>query len=344
MSVRLKRLELLGFKSFAGRTVFDLGGGLTAVVGPNGSGKSNFAEAVRWALGEQSNVALRGRRGEDVIFAGSGSRAPLGMAEVTLTLDNVGGGLPLDFSEVTIARRAFRDGETHYLINGSRVRLRDVLALTAPLGQSYTVIGQGLVDAALSARPEERRGLFEHAAGIAPLRLKRAEAERRLTEAEGNRARLADLRAELEPRLRALERAAKHAREHAEASATLDGLRRRLFGDLWRETIAALAAAEWREAAARAAREAAGAEVARLTTAAEHARAALAERTAERRGLAAREADHARRADALRRDLAVDEARLAATRRRLTDSGEAARALTAREAATARERERLDGD
>jgi len=124
MSLHLKRLELHGFKSFAARTVFDLSPGLTAVVGPNGSGKSNLGEAVRWALGEQSNVALRGRRGEDVIFAGSGSRAPLGMAEVSLTLDNAGGALPLEFGEVTVTRRIFRDGETHYLLNGARVRLR----------------------------------------------------------------------------------------------------------------------------------------------------------------------------------------------------------------------------
>ncbi len=161
MPIRLKRLEMQGFKSFATRTVFDLSPGITAVIGPNGSGKSNLSEAVRWVLGEQSNLALRGRKGEDVIFAGGSGRAALGMAEVALTLDNSDGELPLEFSEVTIARRIFRDGDTHYLINGGRVRLRDLLQVTAALGQSYTVIGQGLVDAALSARPDERRGLFE---------------------------------------------------------------------------------------------------------------------------------------------------------------------------------------
>src|SRR5919112_1736718 len=224
MTLRLKRLEIQGFKSFANRTVFDLAEGLTAVIGPNGSGKSNLAEAVRWVLGEQSNVALRGRKGEDVIFAGGSGRTALGMAEVALTLDNSSGGLPLEYNEVTIARRIFRDGETHYLINGGRGRLRNVLQVTAPLGQSYTVIGQGLVDAALSARPEERRGLFEHAAGIAPFRLKRTEAERRLTETEANCARLLDLRAEMEPRLRSLERAARGAQEDTELRVRLRGL------------------------------------------------------------------------------------------------------------------------
>ncbi len=132
MSLRLKRLELQGFKSFANRQVFDLADGLTAVIGPNGSGKSNLSEAVRWVLGEQSNLALRGRRGEDVIFAGSGGRAALGMAEVSLTLDNAGGALPVEWREVTLTRRIFRDGETQYLLNGGRVRLRDLLAVTAP--------------------------------------------------------------------------------------------------------------------------------------------------------------------------------------------------------------------
>ena len=141
MALRLKRLELQGFKSFATRTVFDVSLGLTAIVGPNGSGKSNLSEAVRWVLGEQSNLALRGRRGDDVIFAGSGGRAALGMAEVALTLDNSAGELPLEYNEVTIARRIFRDGETQYLINGGRVRLRDLLepSLRAPGCLSFSV-------------------------------------------------------------------------------------------------------------------------------------------------------------------------------------------------------------
>ncbi|MGN6564533.1 MAG: chromosome segregation protein SMC [Thermomicrobiales bacterium] len=330
MTLRLKRLELQGFKSFASRTVFDLAEGVTAVIGPNGSGKSNFSDAVRWVLGEQSNTALRGRRGEDVIFAGGGGRAALGMAEAIMTLDNTGGELPLEFSEVTIARRIFRDGDTQYLINGGRVRLRDVLAVTAPLGQSYTVIGQGLVDAALSARPEERRGLFEHAAGITPFRIKRAEAERRLAETEANCARLLDLRAELEPRLKSLERAAKGAQEWNELRERLRGMQQRLYADLWREAAAALAAAEAAENEARTARDTASARIAELTAAAEETREATERQAKERRALAEQQAAIARWLEPLRRELAVDEERLAAARRRLADTRDRAASLAAR--------------
>jgi chromosome segregation protein len=168
---RLVRLELQGFKSFASRTVFAFEPGITAVVGPNGSGKSNIADAVRWVLGEQGYGALRAKRTDDVIFAGGQGRAPAGMAEASLTFDNHDRWLPIDFAEVTVTRRAFRGGETQYLINGRRVRLKDVALLTASLGQSHVVVGQGLVDAALSQRAEERRGLFEHAADLSGLRL-----------------------------------------------------------------------------------------------------------------------------------------------------------------------------
>ena len=334
MTLRLKRLEIQGFKSFANRTVFDLSPGLTAVIGPNGSGKSNLSEAVRWVLGEQSNLALRGRRGEDVIFAGGSGRAALGMAEVALTLDNSDGELPLEFSEVTIARRIFRDGDTHYLINGGRVRLRDLLQITASLGQSYTVIGQGLVDAALSARPDERRGLFEHAAGIAPYRLKRIEAERRLAETDANCARLLDLRAELEPRLRSLERSARHAQEYGEARERLRGLQERLFADLWRETTAVLRGAEANEDEAREAREAASVEIARLLADAEASRAATETQSCERQVLAAQVEALARRLEPLRRQLAIGEERLVAIRRRRAEAEERAAHLVAqREAA-----------
>jgi chromosome segregation protein len=202
-----------GFKSFATRTVFVFDAGLTAIIGPNGSGKSNISDGVRWVLGEQSHSLLRSKKTEDVIFAGGHGRAPAGLAEVAVTFDNSAGWLPIDFSEVTITRRAYRSGENQYLINGRRVRLKDVHQLTASLGHSYTVVGQGLVDAALSQRAEERRGLFEHAADLTGLRLKAAEAERNLNEAESNTARMLDLLSELEPRLRTLERAAKQARE-----------------------------------------------------------------------------------------------------------------------------------
>src|SRR5919112_1090476 len=181
---RLTKLEVQGFKSFLNRTTLVFEPGITAVVGPNGSGKSNVADALRWVLGEQGQAALRARKTEEVIFAGGPGRAPAGMAEATLVFDNSEGWLPTEFTEVAVTRRAFRTGENQYLINGRRVRLKDVAQLTAGLGQSHVVVGQGLVDAALSLRAEERRGLFEHAADLSGLRLKVAEAERNLAETD----------------------------------------------------------------------------------------------------------------------------------------------------------------
>jgi chromosome segregation protein len=210
---KLTRLELNGFKSFATKTLFAFEPGTTAVVGPNGSGKSNVSDAVRWVLGESSHSALRSKKTEDVIFAGGKGRAPSGMAEVTVTFDNEDHWLPSEFSEVSVTRRAFRGGENQYLINGRRVRLKDVAQLTASLGHSYTVVGQGLVDAALSQRAEERRGLFEHAADLTGLRLKVQEAERNLAESDTNITRLTDLLLEVEPSLKRLERSARQARE-----------------------------------------------------------------------------------------------------------------------------------
>ncbi|MGE3798448.1 MAG: chromosome segregation SMC family protein [Thermomicrobiales bacterium] len=210
---RLTRLELQGFKSFANRTMFIFDPGITAVIGPNGSGKSNISDGVRWVLGETSHSLLRSRKTEDVIFAGGRGKSPSGMAEVTVTFDNATGWLPIEFTEVSVTRRAFRTGENHFLINGRKARLKDIQQLTASLGHSYTVVGQGLVDAALSQRPEERRGLFEHAADLTGLQLKVNEAERNLADAETNAERINDLLADVAPRLRTLERAAKQARE-----------------------------------------------------------------------------------------------------------------------------------
>src|SRR5512135_2270518 len=165
----LKQLQLQGYKTFASRTEFLFDAGVTAVVGPNGSGKSNIADALRWVLGEQSFGYLRAKRTEDMIFSGSDQRARLGMANAVLTFDNASGWLPIDFSEVEVARRAYRSGENEYFVNGNRVRLRDLIELLGSSGLSertYAVIGQGLIDQALSQRPEERRKLFEEAAGI----------------------------------------------------------------------------------------------------------------------------------------------------------------------------------
>ena len=150
-----KRLEMLGFKSFAVRTVLEFSTGITAVVGPNGAGKSNVADAVRWVLGEQSMRQLRGKKSEDIIFSGGHGKAPLGMAEVSLTIDNSTGWVPSEYSEITVTRRSYRSGENEYLINKQKVRLKDVLLLLAQarIGHdSYTVVGQGLIDAALSER------------------------------------------------------------------------------------------------------------------------------------------------------------------------------------------------
>ncbi len=244
MATRLKRLELHGFKSFATPTTFVFDTGITAVIGPNGSGKSNISDALRWVLGEQSYSNLRGRRTEDIIFAGSSARSPIGMAEVTVTLDNQDGDLPIAFSEVSVTRRAYRSGENQYLINGARVRLKDVLQVTASLGQSHTVIGQGLVDAVLSQRVDERRSLFEHAAGITGLRIKHATAGRNLEESQANCTRLEDLLADLEPRLRSLERAARQAREYDDVKRQLRQALERFYARHWLQIGARLREAQ----------------------------------------------------------------------------------------------------
>ena len=316
---RLTRLELQGFKSFATRTTFSFEPGITAVIGPNGSGKSNVADAIRWVLGETSQSALRGKKTEDVIFAGGSGRAPAGMAEVAVTFDNRTGWLQTPFSEVTVSRRAFRSGETQYLINGRRVRLKDVHTLTASLGQSHTVVGQGLVDAALSLRAEDRRSLFEHAADLSGLRIKAVEAERSLTEADANVTRLEDLLAELGPRLRTLERSARQAREWQGLHDRLVTLQRTHYRSLLRAAKGRLAEAEREDLAARTRDEAGQAEAERARVAAaaarnavEDARAALALHDVHVQEAAdqARQVAHAR-------DLAAE--RHAALTRRLRD-------------------------
>lgn len=236
MSPRLKSLELIGYKTFASRTVFEYDSPITAIVGPNGSGKSNIADSLRWVLGEQSYRLLRGKKTEDMIFAGSEQRPRAGMASATVTFDNVDGWLPIDFSEVAITRRAYRDGQNEYLINGQRVRLKDVTELLAQSGlaeRTYTIIGQGLVDAALSLKAEERRRLFEEAAGISLHRSRREEALRRLETTRRNLDRVQDILAELQPRLRSLERQARRAKEYEQVRADLRVLLREWYGYHW---------------------------------------------------------------------------------------------------------------
>ncbi|MGH2514320.1 MAG: AAA family ATPase, partial [Ktedonobacterales bacterium] len=225
----LKRLELHGFKSFAPRTVLEFSPGITAIVGPNGSGKSNVADGLRWVLGEQSMRQLRGKKSDDVIFAGGQGRATAQMAEVGLILDNSSAWLPSEFTEVTCSRRSFRSGDNEYLVNGQRVRLKDVLLLLAQarIGHdSYTIIGQGLVDQALSARPEERRGLFEDAAGIRQFQAQRNDAEQKLNLTQSNLARLHDIVGEIEPRLAPLAEQARRAHEFSGAREELTRLLR----------------------------------------------------------------------------------------------------------------------
>ena len=242
--MRLKHLTLQGFKTFAPRTDLRFGEGLTAIVGPNGSGKSNVADAVRWVLGEQALSNLRAKKTEDLIFAGSSNRAPLGMAEVSITLDNADRLLPLEFAEITLTRRAFRTGENEYYINKSRVRLREILDLAQALGQAYTVVGQGLVDAALSLRPEERRELLEEAASIRGYFTQREDALRRLSRTEENVARVNDLASELEPQVRRMERQAKQAQEFQKLECDLHALLKTWYAGKWTHALSALQRAE----------------------------------------------------------------------------------------------------
>lgn len=233
----LKRLDMVGFKSFALKTQLEFSPGITAVVGPNGAGKSNVADAMRWVLGEQSMRQLRGKKSDDIIFVGSQGRSALGMAEVTLTLDNSTGWVPSEYSEISVTRRSYRSGENEYLINKQKVRLKDVLLLLAQarIGHdSYTVIGQGLIDAALSVRAEERRSLFEDAAGIRPFQVQRVDAENRLRQTELNLDRVRDIVNEIEPRLAPLAEQARRAVEYKQLSSDLQDTLLTWYALQWR--------------------------------------------------------------------------------------------------------------
>jgi chromosome segregation protein len=224
MPLRLKSLELHGYKTFAAKTDFEFAEGITAIVGPNGSGKSNIADALRWVLGEQTFSLLRAKKTEDMIFAGSEQRPQSGMASAVVTFDNADGWLPLDFSEVAVARRAYRDGRNEYLLNNQHVRLKDINELLAQSGLSertYTILGQGLVDASLALKADDRRRLFEEAAGIGLYRSRREESLRRLETTLRNLDRVLDILAELGPRLKSLERQATRAQEYTQVQADL---------------------------------------------------------------------------------------------------------------------------
>ena len=227
----LKSLTLKGFKSFADTTTLELEPGVTVVVGPNGSGKSNIVDAVAWVLGAQGPRTVRSSKMEDVIFAGSAKRPALGRAEVSLTIDNSAGLLPIEFTEVTITRTLFRSGDSEYAINGVPCRLLDVQELLSDTGvgrQQHVIVSQGQIDAVLNARPEDRRLIIEEAAGVLKFRRRREKAQRRLESTEGNLLRLQDLLREVRRQLRPLERQADAARRHGDLAAELTAVRRYL--------------------------------------------------------------------------------------------------------------------
>ncbi len=228
----LKSLEIQGFKSFADKIVLQFNKGLTSVVGPNGSGKSNIADAVRWVLGEQSAKTLRGSKMEDVIFAGTQHRKAVGFAAVTITIDNSDRMLPVDFTEVTVSRRMYRSGESEYYLNKTLCRLKDIQELFMNTGvgrEGYSIIGQGRIDEILSTRSEERRLVFEEAAGITKYKMRKREAERKLDGTRQNLLRINDILVELESQLGPLAQQAETARRYIDLSNELKGIEVSLF-------------------------------------------------------------------------------------------------------------------
>lgn len=211
----LKSIEMQGFKSFANKTILQFHDGITGVVGPNGSGKSNVGDAVRWVLGEQSAKQLRGGNMQDVIFSGTETRKPLGYASVAITLDNSDHKLNVDFEEVTVTRRLYRSGESEYLMNGASCRLKDINELFYDTGigkEGYSIIGQGQIDKILSGKPEERRELFDEAAGIVKFKRRKAVTEKKLAEEQQNLVRVNDILSELTRQLEPLERQSETAK------------------------------------------------------------------------------------------------------------------------------------
>ena len=230
----LKQLTLRGFKSFASATTLVFEPGITCVVGPNGSGKSNVVDALSWVMGEQGAKTLRGGKMEDVIFAGTAKRAPLGRAEVELTIDNSDGALPIEYSEVTITRTMFRSGGSEYQINGAQARLLDVQELLSDSGigrEMHVIVGQGQLDAILQATPESRRGFIEEAAGVLKHRKRKEKALRKLEATKANLERLTDLVGELQRQLKPLGRQAQAARKAAVIQSELRDAKARILAD-----------------------------------------------------------------------------------------------------------------
>ena len=213
----LKSIEVQGFKSFANKIVFEFHDGITGIVGPNGSGKSNVADAVRWVLGEQKVKQLRSASMQDVIFSGTETRKPQGFAYVAITLDNSDHQLAIDYDEVTVSRRIYRSGESEYLLNGSACRLKDINELFYDTGigkEGYSIIGQGQIDKILSGRPEDRRELFDEAAGIVKFKRRKAIAQKKLEDEKQNLVRVSDILSELEKQVGPLAKQAETAKEY----------------------------------------------------------------------------------------------------------------------------------
>ena len=225
--MHLHSLELIGFKSFADKTIFEFHEGVTAIVGPNGCGKSNVLDAVRWVLGEQSAKALRGGEMADVIFNGTETRKPVGFGEVSLTFTNCGSELGVDWHDVRVTRRVYRDGNSEYLLNKTVCRLRDIQALFADTGvgrSAYSIMEQGKIDLILSSRPEDRRTVFEEAAGITKYKTQKKEALRKLEATEANLLRIGDIIKEVKRQIGSLQRQAGKARRYQTLLADLQVL------------------------------------------------------------------------------------------------------------------------
>ena len=237
----LSRLELQGFKTFAKKTVLEFPRpdgshhALTVVVGPNGSGKSNTSDAIRWCLGEQSMKLLRGKSGQDVIFSGSQGKTRANFAEVTMVIDNQDRAMPIDFSEVAITRRLYRDGDSEYLLNGKRARLSDVQLLLAEAGigqRSYSVVGQGMIDHVLTSSPEERKIFFDDATGVRSLQIKRHQSMLKLRKAAENLVEVEMLLKEIEPHLRSLKQQVRHLEKRDQVAFELQDIQVRYYTTL----------------------------------------------------------------------------------------------------------------
>ncbi len=228
----LKRLELQGFKSFADKTVLEFMPGITTVIGPNGSGKSNISDSIRWVLGEQSMKSLRGSKSEDIIFAGTQSRKSLGFAEASIVIDNTDGKLPIEYSEVTVTRRLYRSGESGYYINKIPCRLKDVLELFMDTGigkDGYSIIGQGKIDEILSNKSEDRRAIFEEAAGIVKYRVRKIDSEKKLEQTKLNLLRINDILSEIEANIEPLKKQSEKAKKFLDLREELKGIEIGLF-------------------------------------------------------------------------------------------------------------------